>query len=222
MTRSERLLYLLTVLKKRNVVHIKEIARECDISPRTVYRDINALLDLGYNVYYDQGYHLAPESAFPVDYFEPGDLGIILHAVQCSPLKPNSFFEKRISVIEQKLSQLRAGDTKRLGGEYLIFDSLEEDIHPDSHSDALASFLRAIQIRRKIRVRLSKGYTGWQNCVPIAVRISHKEPGLLMQDENGDLLEEPVGNIEDIYIASAHFNRRPIELVPELYYMEDK
>jgi predicted DNA-binding transcriptional regulator YafY len=53
--RASRLLSILTTLQARGRVTASELAAECEVSPRTIYRDIDALSAAGVPVYSERG-----------------------------------------------------------------------------------------------------------------------------------------------------------------------
>ena len=53
--RASRLLSILTTLQARGQVTAPELAEACEVSVRTIYRDIDALAAAGIPVYADRG-----------------------------------------------------------------------------------------------------------------------------------------------------------------------
>jgi predicted DNA-binding transcriptional regulator YafY len=64
-SKHDRLLQLLSMLRRRRRHSVKDLARECGVSVRTVYRDINTLSEANYPIYYDSGYRMLRTSSFP-------------------------------------------------------------------------------------------------------------------------------------------------------------
>ena len=58
MTKTERLMNLINLIKSREVVTVQDMSREFGISQRTVYRDLNTLSKMNIPVYYENGYRL--------------------------------------------------------------------------------------------------------------------------------------------------------------------
>ena len=61
--RASRLLSILTTLQARGQVTAPELAEACEVSVRTIYRDIDALAAAGIPVYADRGAGLPPRLA---------------------------------------------------------------------------------------------------------------------------------------------------------------
>ena len=64
MTKAERLMFLVTMIRHRGTVLVREMADECGVSPRTIYRDMNSLIKLNFPLYYENGYRLARDIEF--------------------------------------------------------------------------------------------------------------------------------------------------------------
>ena len=65
MLRSERLVKLLELLGSNAGIQASVLARECSASERTLLRDLNALTEAGFPVYFDHGYRLAAPALLP-------------------------------------------------------------------------------------------------------------------------------------------------------------
>jgi hypothetical protein len=63
--RSERLVKLLELLGSNVGIEASVLARECGMSERTLLRDLNALTEAGFPVYFDRGYRLAAPALLP-------------------------------------------------------------------------------------------------------------------------------------------------------------
>jgi predicted DNA-binding transcriptional regulator YafY len=75
MSKYERLLQIVNLLKARRYLRVKDLSQECAVSERTVYRDIAALAEAGLPIYFDRGYRILPNAFLPplnlttVEYF---------------------------------------------------------------------------------------------------------------------------------------------------------
>jgi predicted DNA-binding transcriptional regulator YafY len=63
--RSERLVKLLELLGSNAGIQASVLARECGVSERTLLRDLNALTEAGFPVYFDRGYRMAAPALLP-------------------------------------------------------------------------------------------------------------------------------------------------------------
>jgi predicted DNA-binding transcriptional regulator YafY len=58
MTRAERLIALIRLLKRQKPLTMQELCKKCGVSERSMYRDLRTLGELGFPVSYDNGYRL--------------------------------------------------------------------------------------------------------------------------------------------------------------------
>ena len=65
MSKSDRLLHEINLLKTRQTLYASDIARDCGVSKRTVYRDILSLSSARIPVYFDNGYKILPDAFLP-------------------------------------------------------------------------------------------------------------------------------------------------------------
>lgn len=69
-------------LRHKRGLNARDIARECGVTERTVYRDLNSLLDAGAPIYYDRGYKLLHNAFLPSLNFNPDELVFINNALE--------------------------------------------------------------------------------------------------------------------------------------------
>gem|GEM_PF-6317296 len=60
----ERLLFLIKALYKHPGLNAEQLARDCQVSTRTIFRDLKVLIRAGISVEASPGYRLASESIF--------------------------------------------------------------------------------------------------------------------------------------------------------------
>jgi len=65
MSKYERLLQIVNLLKARRYQRVEDLSRECAVSERTIYRDIAALAEAGLPIYFDRGYRILPGAFLP-------------------------------------------------------------------------------------------------------------------------------------------------------------
>jgi len=58
MTKAERLIYLVNMIKNRGAIYVKDMANECGVSDRTIYRDMKSLSRMNIPLYNQNGYRL--------------------------------------------------------------------------------------------------------------------------------------------------------------------
>jgi len=65
MGKAGRLLLILNLIRARKNLSAKDLARECGVSERTIYRDINAISEANIPIYYDNGYKYLTNAFLP-------------------------------------------------------------------------------------------------------------------------------------------------------------
>ena len=86
MAKYDRLLYILNLLRSRRSLNAEALARECQVTERSIYRDIISLSEANVPIYYDRGYKLASESFLPALNFNFEEYSTLRLALESSPL----------------------------------------------------------------------------------------------------------------------------------------
>lgn len=146
MSKYDRLLHLLNLLRSRHKLQASDLARECEVSERTIYRDIMSLSSANIPIYFDDGYKLLTDAFLPPLNFSLEEYLLLKLGLNSSPMSVNTPLGKSakrvLAKIDASLSpevknrlgdlgdplriNLKAtGDFSRLG---LIFNLIEQSI----------------------------------------------------------------------------------------------
>lgn len=214
MTKAERLIYLVNMIKNRGTVLVKDMAAECGVSDRTIYRDLNSLSRMNIPIYYKNGYRLMRDTDVPFMDLSLEDMELIRYALKKNPLAGNPFFKTRFRMIDQKMREKERAHKNNEDGDFFIFDSQAEPTERTPGSEILSRFLMAVFERRKIAVR-TRGADGPEGVfVPLAVRVRGHEPVLILADSNKSATTEVnVETISDLRLTNEAFERRPTQLL---------
>ncbi len=213
MTRSERLLYLVDLIKKRGKVLVSEMARECRVSQRTIYRDINSLSRLNFPVYYDNGYRLARDTGFPCPDMDHEDIELICYSLRNNPLSDHPFFCQRFRAIEQSI-QVRTQCHRRENQESLfVFDQACDRVESTHDVEIIGGFVEAIRLRRKVIITLAGRSRPLRSGVPLCVKLMRPEPVLVFSTSPSLVQEQPVGMVQSISLSEEVFDYRPLQLI---------
>jgi len=87
MSKYDRLLYILNLLRVRRNLNAGRLADECGVTERSIYRDMVALSEANIPIYYDNGYKLASDSFLPPLNFNYDEYLCLKTALDSSPLK---------------------------------------------------------------------------------------------------------------------------------------
>jgi proteasome accessory factor B len=103
MAKYDRLLFLLNLLRSRRNLNAAAIARECEVTERTIYRDIIALSEAHIPIYYDNGYKFASENFLPTLNFNLDEYLTLKTVLESSPLFKSGHSRKLIKSIRSKI-----------------------------------------------------------------------------------------------------------------------
>ena len=109
MAKYDRLLFILNLLRTRRNLTAAQLASECDVTERSIYRDIIALSEANIPIYYHNGYKLASDLFLPALNFDFDEYTCLKLALESSPLRKTGKYSgvlKRIGAkVEAGLSQ---------------------------------------------------------------------------------------------------------------------
>ena len=94
MSKYDRLLHVLNLLRARHGLKTSDLARECEVSERTIYRDIIALSSANIPIYFDNGYRLLSDAFLPPLNFTLEDYLVLKLSLSSSVLMENSPLRK--------------------------------------------------------------------------------------------------------------------------------
>jgi predicted DNA-binding transcriptional regulator YafY len=103
MSKYDRLLHVLNLLRARQGLKASDLARECEVSERTVYRDIIALSSANIPIYFDNGYRLLTDAFLPPLNFSLEDYLVLKLSLSSSMLMENSPLRKHAKAVLAKI-----------------------------------------------------------------------------------------------------------------------
>lgn len=115
MSKFDRLLFILQLIKVKNYLSAKALAEECDVSERTIYRDVKSLSEkTGVSIYYDKGYKLLAEAFLPILNFSQDELITLWIGLHSDPVKANGQFIKIAKSILTKVESQLPENVRRI------------------------------------------------------------------------------------------------------------
>ncbi|SYZ73508.1 hypothetical protein TRIP_C21626 [Candidatus Zixiibacteriota bacterium] len=171
MTKSERLLFIVNLFRVKKRITLEELARECEVSTRTVYRDLLSLSGLNIPIYFDDGYHLARDVSLPALNFTPDEQELLGYSLQSTVLSRSRYLRERLRNIELKiLSALPEKSRDRLNSQIMNpttalcrFTRREEEV--------IRSFFRALFSKEAVDIELKLGKRRIQRVRAVSLRI---------------------------------------------------
>ena len=94
MSKHERLLSEINLLKAKKTLNATDLSRELGVSKRTVYRDMLTLAKAQIPVYFDNGYKLLSDTFFPTLNFTMEEYLVIKLGLKSSPVEQIPFLSK--------------------------------------------------------------------------------------------------------------------------------
>lgn len=206
MTRSERLMYLVQMLKAKRRVSVEQLSSACQVSQRTIYRDMATLSKMNIPVYYDNGYRLARDTGFPLMELGIEDLELICYCLRNNPLAEFPFFARRFRLIERKVTekmQQRTGCDQQL----FVVDH-EAPIGRAPETPLLERFLRAVVEGRRIEVVSNHRGRQAVNWIPLAIRVKRDGTYLVIARGFTDTPEEvSLRDLRTLKLSDMRFDR---------------
>lgn len=160
--RFQRVLRLLMFLQSGPRFNAEELAREFDVSRRTIFRDINTLRDMGIPVQFDEGndaYRLSREYQFGKAPHLTGDeLAALALAAHLSPVQ---LVPELAATVREATAKLLCSFPESVRTEivHLLNASRAEfaaTVAEFPNPDVLEKILRAIRTRRQIRLSIAQ------------------------------------------------------------------
>ena len=103
MPKHDRLLYILNLLRARKNLNAAQLAIECGVAERSIYRDILVLSEANIPIYYDHGYKLASENFLPPLNFTFDEYRCLKMALESSPLIQTGKYSEMLKRVRAKV-----------------------------------------------------------------------------------------------------------------------
>jgi len=103
MSKYDRLLYILNLLRARRNLNARKLAEECGVTERSIYRDIVALSEANVPIYYDNGYKLASGNFLPPLNFDFDEYHSLKLALDSSPLSRTAKYQAALRRVKAKV-----------------------------------------------------------------------------------------------------------------------
>ncbi len=212
MTKAERLMYLISLMRNRRVMAVGEMSGLTGVSQRTIYRDMASLSRMNVPVYYDNGYRLARDTGVPLMGLGDDDIELVSFCLRNNVLTEFPYFARRFRVIEQKLSEKLRKRGGAEPGHVLMLDKTTELPCATLEGRILERFLRAIFENRRVMMVAKGGRSIPDIFIPVAIRIS-RQGYFLSITANADVppSEIAVAELSDIRLRPEKFDRAAIE-----------
>ena len=213
MTKTERLMNLINLIKSREVVSVQDMSREFGISQRTVYRDLNTLSKMNIPVYYENGYRLGQDPLFGGNGFNDEEKELLRYSLRQNPLVSDPYLGDKFKDIEKKIFD--AGQNGSPDSENIFLWETEDSLLlPVQKSRILNSFIRAIMDKRKVSLSLKNRASESMPFIPMAVKMKRDGTYLMVTSaEDVPSQEISIDDIENLDISEVRDDHRTGELL---------
>jgi predicted DNA-binding transcriptional regulator YafY len=104
--KADRLLLILNLLRSRRNLKASNLAKECEVSERTIFRDIQALSEARVPIYFDYGYKLLTDAFLPPLNFTVDELLTLYIGLNSEPIRSVECLRKSAKQALAKLESL--------------------------------------------------------------------------------------------------------------------
>jgi predicted DNA-binding transcriptional regulator YafY len=99
-------------LRRRRPLTVSQMAEECGVTTRTIYRDIDTISQANYPIYYDGGYRLLPTGSTPPPQFTGEEQNLLRSALDSWPLAQTKAYRTTLRRIQAKLDGWQNGGAR--------------------------------------------------------------------------------------------------------------
>jgi len=117
MSKYDRLLHLLNLLRSRHFLKASDLAKECEVSERTIYRDIISLSSANIPIYFDDGYKLLTDAFLPPLNFSLEEYLLLKLGLNSSPMSGNTPLGKSAKRVLAKIDASLSPEMKNRMGD---------------------------------------------------------------------------------------------------------
>ena len=103
MSKYDRMLFILNILRSRRNLTAGNLASECGVTERSIYRDIISLSEANIPIYFDHGYKLASNNFLPPLNFDYDEYNCLKMALDSTPLGNTEKYQQVIRKIRAKV-----------------------------------------------------------------------------------------------------------------------
>lgn len=201
MTKAERLLFIVNMFRVRKRVSLDELARECEVSKRTVYRDLLSLSSLNIPVYFQNGYRLARDISLPPLNFTRDEQELLGFSLKNSCLVRSPHISGKLRNIELKI--LSALPEKKKDGLNHLLQNLRcsSEKFSDAEDAIVRIFLNGLFDKREMDVTLKDDDKMFQGLKAQSLQIRGKKWILcFVSHPDEKMIKIAVGKVAEIRV----------------------
>jgi len=154
MTKYDRLLFILNLLRTRRNLNAARIAEECGVTERTIYRDIIAISEANIPIYYDNGYKYASDNFLPPLNISVDEYLTLSAALDSTPLAELGHSKHILKSVRTKIEAVLSQTVRKEKSDTAIPANIR--IRSTTHAEVKDKFYAAVEkaIRQKLVLHL--------------------------------------------------------------------
>ncbi|UCD93733.1 MAG: HTH domain-containing protein [Candidatus Zixiibacteriota bacterium] len=204
MTKAERLLFIVNLFRVRKAISLDELAQECEVSTRTIYRDLISLSDLNIPVYFDRGYRLSRDISLPALNFTVEEEEIVGFCLQNSPLCRSQHFRNILRNIELKILSAVPDKTRGCLCRHIVCPESPTTPLSGEVDSLIGQFMQALLHKNELCLMLKPENKVFEGLYPVSLEIRARSWQFCMTDtERTRTLSVPVDRIISLRIVGS-------------------
>ncbi len=213
MTKAERLLYLINLIRSHHNLASRDLAQKCGVSERTIFRDANSLASAGLPIYYDHGYRFLEGAFLPTLNLTDEEIATLEFALDFSPLKAQSSLFNLAKGIQAKLRSNRGKPLPDKPAEHRCPGTVASP-SPSAMSRFSAIFKLlnlAVDQRTVIRIEYESGLNGMTERLIEPYALVQKNPKWLVLgycQDCGKIASYEVNKIKSVALTAQRFKSK--------------
>ncbi len=157
MTKSERLLFIVNLFRVRKRISLEELEKECEVSSRTIYRDLLALSALNIPIYFDNGYRLAGDISLPPLNFTQDEQELLGFSLKNSCLTRSAHLSNKLRHIEMKILSVMPNRKSNTLNSMLKNIKADNDRFTPNEDHIMGEFIKRLFHEEKLNMVLKNG-----------------------------------------------------------------
>jgi predicted DNA-binding transcriptional regulator YafY len=175
------------------------MARECNVSRRTIYRDLSSLATMNINISYNGKYKLANDIAMPTLSFTRDEQEIIGYCLENTELVKSPKMHAQIRNIELKILSMLKGRANSDLNTHLQSNARRVERFNKKEDDIIGQFMSATFNNQTVDVTINSGIGLLRNMMPKTLEVKGKIWWLIFQNqETGKPRKVRLENIKEI------------------------
>lgn len=219
MGKAERLMHIILSVRHRQPISTIQLAKECQVTERTLYRDLSSLSKIGVPLYHDgkRGYRM--DASYRKE-IRLGDLSnvdaeLVIFCLYHNPLKDSPHFRQKLMYLKERLLQKFENLPHFSKEAFLNFDAGYEGLN-EEFFELISKFLYALSNRKKVVIVKKDNGSKSSLLTPIGIRFRQKSATLVLSSERvSGTLGFDLENIQGFSISNVSFADRPsLDFIP--------